>query len=62
MNMKKGTKFMIDNRDNRKHEFALGTKKYQLAAYDFAIITTQKIGTFAITCDGNARASVGIQN
>lgn len=61
LTMKVGTKFMIDNRDNISHKISIGTKSYQLAAYDYAIVTIQKVGKFNITCDGGGSASVWVQ-
>ncbi|PIR76039.1 MAG: hypothetical protein COU32_04190 [Candidatus Magasanikbacteria bacterium CG10_big_fil_rev_8_21_14_0_10_42_10] len=62
MTMKRGVKFMIDNRDNERHDIAIGTNTYTLEAYDFAIVSIQKAGDFAITCDGGGAAHVLIQN
>lgn len=61
LTMKIGTKFMIDNRDNKSHQIGIGTKTYKLEAYDFAIVSIQKIGTFNITCDGGGAANVWVQ-
>jgi hypothetical protein len=61
LTMKIGTKFMIDNRDSIGHQINIGTKAYKLAAYDFAILSIQKIGTFNIICDGRIAANVWIQ-
>ncbi|MDO8509687.1 MAG: hypothetical protein Q7S24_00930 [bacterium] len=59
--IKLGTKFMIDNRDAKSHLISIGTKKYNLSAYDFAIVTIQKIGDINITCDGGGAAHVLVQ-
>lgn len=61
LTMKIGTKFMIDNRDNESHLISIGTKTYKLAAYDFAIVSIQKVGKFNITCDGGGAANVSVQ-
>lgn len=60
MVMKLGTKFMIDNRDNADHQIAIGTQTYKLSAYDFAIISIKKAGSYNITCDGGGAARVEI--
>ena len=62
LTMKLGTKFMIDNRDNKSHQIGIGTNIYKLEAYDFAIVSIQKIGDFNITCDGGGAAHVLIQS
>ncbi len=62
LTMKLGVKFMIDNRDDKSHQIAIGTKTYKLEAYDFAIVSIKKIGDFIITCDGGGAAHVLIQS
>lgn len=62
LTMKLGVKFMIDNRDNESHQITIGTKTYKLEAYDFAIVSIQKVGDFIITCDGGGAAHVLIQS
>lgn len=59
--IKLGTKFMIDNRDDKGHIISIGTRKYNLSAYDFAIVTIQKIGDINITCDGGGAAHILVQ-
>ncbi len=60
--MKLGTKFMIDNRDDKSHQIGIGTQSYKLAAYDFAIISIKKIGSYNITCDGGGAARVDVRS
>lgn len=60
--MKLGTKFMIDNRDDKSHQIGIGTQSYKLGAYDFAIISIKKIGSFNITCDGGGAAHVDVRS
>ena len=62
LSIKLGAKFMIDNRDNASHKIAIGAKIYQLSAYNYAIVTVQKAGSFNITCDGGGAARVEVQN
>lgn len=62
LNIKRGAKFMIDNRDGESHKIVIGTKIYQLAGYDFALVSIQKAGSYIITCDGGGSAHVGVQN
>jgi hypothetical protein len=53
---------MFDNRDNKSHNFGIGTKSFKLGAYNYAILTTTKTGSFNITCDGGGAAKVVVQN
>lgn len=62
LTMKQGVEFMIDNRDDKSHKIAIDSKIYRLQAYDFAIVSIQKVGDFMITCDGGGAAHVLIQN
>lgn len=57
----KGRTFMLDNRDNLTHQFAIANRIYQLKAYDFALVQITKPGNFPITCDGGGAAQVTIQ-
>ncbi len=61
MTIKKGTNFMLDNRDNKTHIFGIGPRTYELKAYEFALVNVQKIGDYFITCDGGGAAKVSIQ-
>lgn len=61
ISMKKGTKFMLDNRDNEAHKFVVGSKTYNIGPYGFAIATATDVGTYNITCDGGGAAQVVVQ-
>lgn len=61
ISMKKGTKFMLDNRDNAAHKFVVGSKTYNIGAYGFAIATASDVGTYNITCDGGGAAQLVVQ-
>lgn len=50
--VKRGQKFMIDNRDAKAHVIAVGSAKYSLSAYGYRIVSTAQTGTLNITCDG----------
>ncbi len=57
--MKRGVKFMIDNRDNVGHVFKFGQNTYVLGAYGFGIIATPNtLGKNLITCDGGGAATI----
>lgn len=60
--VKRYTKFMIDSRDGKTHRFGIGTQTFTLGAYDYAIISLAKTGSYNITCDGGGAASVSVQN
>lgn len=62
LNIKRGTKFMIDNRDNESHQIGIGTKTYHLGAYSFAVVSVPTVGSANITCDGGGAAHVNVEN
>ena len=61
--MKKGKKFMLDNRDDRTRKIAIvGGQSFQISAYNFAIATAPSaLGLHYITCDGGGAASILVQ-
>lgn len=59
--VKKDAKVMLDNRDKAAHVIGIGTKKYNIAAYNFTIATLSTIGTNYVTCDGGGRAVITVQ-
>ena len=61
LSMKKGPKFMLDNRDNAPHAIVVGSVTYRIGPYGFAIATAKDIGTYNITCDGGGAAQVIVQ-
>jgi hypothetical protein len=58
--IKKGYKFMADNRENKKHTFTFGSQKYTVAPYGYAIFTATTVGKQMILCDGIQRGSVNV--
>jgi len=58
--MKKGVKFMMDNRDKKAHKFVVMGKTYLLGAYGYTIVTADKIGKHFITCDGGGAAQITV--
>lgn len=63
LTLKKGKKFMLDNRDNKSRKIAIvGGQSFTIGAYNFAIATApSKAGTHYITCDGGGAASILVQ-
>lgn len=63
LTMKKGKKFMLDNRDNKTRKIAIqGGESFKIGAYNFAIATApSKTGTYYITCDGGGAATISVQ-
>lgn len=63
LTLKKGKKFMLDNRDNVTHKITVqGGQSFQIGAYNFAIATAPStVGTHYITCDGGGAASIVVQ-
>ena len=59
--VKKGTKFMLDNRDNAKHKFAVGKTVYYLGPYGWTVATANVVGLNYITCDGGGSARITVQ-
>lgn len=63
ISIKRGTKFMIDNRDSVARIYVIGTMQYNVAQYGFAIVTTPLYaGTYYITCNGGGAAALQVQN
>lgn len=63
LTMKKGKKFMLDNRDAKSRKIAIsGGQSFKIGAYGFAIATAPaKAGTHYITCDGGGAATILVQ-
>lgn len=63
LTMKKGKKFMLDNRDAKTRRIAIsGGQSFKIGAYGFAIATAPtKAGTHYITCDGGGAATILVQ-
>ncbi len=62
INIKRGTNFMIDNRDPVPHIFKIGTTSYDLGPYDYAIAVAPRFPLkYFITCDGGGAAQVYVQ-
>lgn len=53
--------FLLDNRDERAHTFAVAGRSYHVGGYSAAVVSIAKAGTYAITCDGGGAASVTVQ-
>ncbi len=58
--IKKGAKFMMDNRDNKIRKIAVMGKTYSLNAYNYTIVTADKVGKHYITCDGGGAAQITV--
>ncbi len=63
LTLKKGKKFMLDNRDNKTRKISIvGGQSFNITAYNFAIATAPSTpGTHYITCDGGGAASILVQ-
>ncbi|OGE87548.1 MAG: hypothetical protein A3J07_04900 [Candidatus Doudnabacteria bacterium RIFCSPLOWO2_02_FULL_49_13] len=59
--VKKGSPFMLDNRDPDAHVFAFGTQSYRIGGQDFAIVSATKVGQFNLTCDGGGSAKLTVE-
>ena len=60
MNIKQGTKFMVDNRDATKHTVKLASVSRTVEAYDYEIFVAPKYGTYNLTCDGKGSAELNV--
>jgi hypothetical protein len=57
LTLKKGVKFMMDNRDSKAHTLAVGTDPHFVNAYGFVIVAAPSpAGRYDITCDGGGAA------
>jgi hypothetical protein len=61
LTIKKGQKFMIDNRDSKPHKFKVGPTSYSVKGYGFAIATSKTLGVNFITCDGGGAAKINVE-
>lgn len=60
MNIKQGTKFMVDNRDKDAHTFKLASVSREVPGYDYEIFTAPKYGNYFLTCDGKGAAELQV--
>ena len=60
MNIKQGTKFMVDNRDKDKHTIKVASVSRIVEGYDYEIFTAPKYGTYNLTCDGKGSALLNV--
>jgi hypothetical protein len=61
LTLKRGTVFMLDNRDNKAHTIKVGKTAYYITAYGYKLANPQTLGVNQITCDGGGAASVNVQ-
>lgn len=61
LTVKKGVRYMLDNRDNEEHTFRVGPNAVNIPAWDFAILTAETVGQWYITCDGGGAAVIKVQ-
>jgi hypothetical protein len=58
--IKKGSTFMVDNRDNAAHKIAVGNTNYSVGAYGFVIATAKVLGVNYIRCDNRGSAKITV--
>jgi hypothetical protein len=61
LTIKKGSRFMLDNRDSEPHTFKIGTQTVRLNKYAFAVVTARQTGDLNILCDNINRAKILVQ-
>jgi hypothetical protein len=59
--VKRGQKFMMDNRDAKAHKFVVQGRSFSISGLGFAIVTASTVGTSKITCDGGGSADLVVQ-
>lgn len=58
LSVKKGVRFMLDNRDPVAHTIAYKGVSVRVPGYGYAIESASVIGTYPITCDGGGALSL----
>lgn len=58
--VKKGSKYMLDNRDDIAHRISVGSASYSLKAYSYAILTASVVGTKNVSCDGQVLGKITV--
>ncbi len=61
ISLKKGVKFMVDNRDRVTHRIGLGKSVFTIKPYGFLILTASYPGTSPLTCDGGGAAQLNVE-
>lgn len=61
LNIARGTKFMLDNRDPVPHIFAFKNQSVRIAGYGYAIVTPTVLGIYPIICDGGGAVTLHVQ-
>jgi hypothetical protein len=61
LTLKKGIKFMIDNRDSTTHKIKVDTTTYTVKGYGYVVATAGKIGSTNLYCDGRNVAKIVIE-
>ncbi len=61
LTLKKGQKFMLDNRDGDAHTIKIGSQTFRLNKYAFAVVTARQNGDLSIKCDNVDRAKILVQ-
>ena len=59
--IKKGSKFMLDNRDSQAHTIVVKSQTFHVPALGFAIVTARDLGTYNIICDGGGAAQLTVE-
>lgn len=61
LTLKKGVKYMIDNRDSTAHKIKVETTTYTVKGYGYVIATASKVGSTNLYCDGRNVAKIVIE-
>lgn len=61
LTFKRGSRFMLDNRDEVAHTFKIGNQTIRLNKFAFAVVTARQTGDLDIKCDDINRAKLLVQ-
>ena len=59
--VKKGVRYMLDNRDDVAHRISVGSASYSLKAYGYAVPTASVAGAYNVYCDGRTVGKIHIE-
>ncbi len=59
--IRKGDKFMLDNRDPAPHTFKFENQTLTIGGYGYAIVTADLLGQGPVYCDGTNRVSLNVE-
>ncbi len=61
ISLKKGVKFMVDNRDAVAHKIGLGKTIYTVRPYGYLVLVAPGTDSVPLTCDGGGSAMLNVE-